>query len=281
MKKLLGVGLAFALALCGAASADVAIYDAIPDLDYSLQENVPPSLGYQATQTNEAGDHIAFEPGTSRTLSSATFGLVSWAQYDAVLNDSSLQYDADGWWQDVTLNLYGVASDGDGNPAVGGLLYSFTESFYIPFSSTGWIGDDTDEGMWSPITYDLTSYGDVNVGDEIIFGIAFNTSHYGEDPTGLQGPYNSLNLGLFDDYGATIGTDVEEDAIFWNTETAGWYTDGGAGGVGTFRRDTNWAPYTVAAEFDAVAPVPLPAAAGLGLLGLGLLGVMRKKRARK
>ena len=30
------------------------------------------------------------------------------------------------------------------------------------------------------------------------------------------------------------------------------YADGGAGGVGVFRLDTNWAPYTPAVKFTTV-----------------------------
>src|SRR5207248_4089929 len=39
------------------------------------------------------------------------------------------------------------------------------------------------------------------------------------------------------------------DDVFWSTSTAGWYTDGGAAGVGIFRRDTAWAPYVPMASF--------------------------------
>ena len=45
--------------------------------------------------------------------------------------------------------------------------------------------------------------------------------------------------------------DVEPDAVFWNTMTAAHYFDGGSAGVGTFRRDTNWAPYTPAVSLTA------------------------------
>jgi hypothetical protein len=44
--------------------------------------------------------------------------------------------------------------------------------------------------------------------------------------------------------------------VFWNTSYAGFYADGGAGGVGTFRQDTNWAGDVPAVQFTATAPSP-------------------------
>jgi hypothetical protein len=65
---------------------------------------------------------------------------------------------------------------------------------------------------------------------EFIYGIAYSTQSYGSLPMGAAGPYNSLNVGLLDtrDYSGqpTVGTDVDTDAVFWNTLTAAWYSDG-------------------------------------------------------
>ena len=41
--------------------------------------------------------------------------------------------------------------------------------------------------------------------------------------------------------------------MYWNTLTAANYTDGGAGGVGIFRLDTGWTPYTPAVRFTTFA----------------------------
>ena len=40
-------------------------------------------------------------------------------------------------------------------------------------------------------------------------------------------------------------------AVFWNTITASWYTDGGASGVGIFRQDTGWTGYVPAVRLVA------------------------------
>ena len=50
----------------------------------------------------------------------------------------------------------------------------------------------------------------------------------------------------------TVGTDVDADAISWNTSYGPFYADTGAAGVGTFRHDTAWAPYVPAIGLSAV-----------------------------
>ena len=94
------------------------------------------------------------------------------------------------------------------------------------------------------IEFNLSTIG--TVPDEFIYGIAYDTQSYGNPPMGTAGPYNSLNVGLIDTptYSGqpTVGTDVESDAVFWNTSQRPFYTDLGAGGTGTFRRDTGLEP---------------------------------------
>jgi hypothetical protein len=81
----------------------------------------------------------------------------------------------------------------------------------------------------------------------------------------------------------TTGTNPFPDNAFLNAAFATPYLDGGAGGVGTFRRDpsttptptTTWAPLSGAISFDvgvaaAVAPAPVPAVSSLTLLLLAL-----------
>jgi hypothetical protein len=47
----------------------------------------------------------------------------------------------------------------------------------------------------------------------------------------------------------TIGIDVDSDAVYWNTMTAGNYTLPGP--TGTFRKDAAWSGYVPAVEFTA------------------------------
>ena len=68
----------------------------------------------------------------------------------------------------------------------------------------------------------------------------------------VGGPYTSLNVGLNVLSAPTVGTDNDPDAVYWNTKTAAWYSDGGAAGVGIFRPDTGWALHIPAIRFSTV-----------------------------
>lgn len=214
-----------------------------------------PSLGYQATSTSEFGDYVILA-GTDRLAATATVGMSAWA-----FRSSYPTMPAAGWNHPITLNIYAVDHSGI-NPALGPQLGSITQSFLIPWrpeadptcpGGTAWRASDGNcyNGYAFKITFDLRNLA-LTLPDELIFGIAYNTNTWGYDPIGAPGPYESLNVGL-DTGPATVGLDVEPDALFWNTAQAAFYTDGGAGGVGIFRRDDGWAPYSPAFQLTAVS----------------------------
>jgi hypothetical protein len=210
-----------------------------------------PSLGFQATQTAEFGDLIQFA-GSNRKLGTVTVTMVTWAPHSdwPTMSDS-------GWTHPITLNIYSVDNSG-AVPATGSLLATKTIAFNIPWrpaanpgcSGGQWMDSDgiCHSGYSFNITFDMSDLA-VSLPDQVIFGIAYNTETWGNDPIGTPGPYDSLNVGLNNVSGPSVGTDVDSDALFWNTETAGNYSDGGTGGVGTFRQDTNWSPYVPAVQF--------------------------------
>lgn len=79
----------------------------------------------------------------------------------------------------------------------------------------------------------------------MIISVSYNTSDYGETPqrpqpcdsTSAGCPYDSLNVGLEDETGATVGNQPLPEDAFLNSTWSGAYCDGGAGGTGTFRLD--------------------------------------------
>jgi len=215
-----------------------------------------PSQPFQAQQTAEFGDLVQLA-GTNRVLHSATVTMSDWAKAS---DYPSLP--AGGWTHPITFNVYGVDNSG-AKPALGSLIGSVTQLKTIPWRPEA---DPANCGLGSPawysaadnqcyngfafnVTFDLSLIG--TVPDKIIYGIAYNTNTWGYEPIGSPGPYESLNVGLNATASPTTGTDVEPDAVFWNTKTASYYADGGVAGTGTFRRDTGWTGYTPAVSLTA------------------------------
>ncbi|PYT02702.1 MAG: hypothetical protein DMF60_20580, partial [Acidobacteria bacterium] len=121
-----------------------------------------------------------------------------------------------------------------------------------PFDSHGpWLASDGHcyNGLAFTVTFDFTG---VVVPDQIIYGVTYNTQDFGYNPTHsmVAEPYISLNLGLAQ-VPPSVGSNPFPDTAYDNTEKASNYADGGAGGTGTFRRDTGWSPYSGAAKFEA------------------------------
>jgi uncharacterized repeat protein (TIGR01451 family) len=262
-----------------AVAASNIYYNSIPS---PLPPNVV-SLGFQATQTAEFGELIQFAAPANRALTQVTVVMSDWA-----LASDWPSFDTGPTWnQPITLILYNVNNTGP-NPAPGTVIATRTSTFAIPWrpaadpavcgdmahggNPADWLAPDGNcySGLAFVITFDFSG---VVVPGQIIYGVAYNTETWGANPIGTPGPYESLNLGL-NTVPPTVGSNPFPDTAYWNTETPGNYTDGGAAGVGIFRRDTDWTPYNSAVTFNvATAPtitktfsptvVPVPSTATL------------------
>lgn len=238
-----------------ADAASAAIYNTVPD---PLPSNSP-SLGFQATSTAEFGDRVTFS-GTNRNLDTVTVTLSSWACESGAWNSACVTSPGATFSHPITLNIY-EAGSGDQH---GALIKSVTQNFAIPYrpsadptcpSPTAWrnSGGDCFNGLNHNVTFDLDGQ---TVPDSVVYGVAYNTQSYGVSPTGVDGPYNSLNVSLNDASGAPYtGSDPEPNGLFWNTTPA-------FDGDGTFKMIEDWAPYKISAMFNASAPEP-PAAPNL------------------
>ncbi len=229
-----------------AAAGGTVIFDNTPAV-------LPPSLAsqaFQAQQTAEWGTQVLLA-GTARNLTNAVVTMVTWAPQ----SDWPAVGTAAGWTHPITINLYnatGVASNLPGT-----LIKSVTKTFTIPWRpvadptcapATKW-RSTTDglcyNGYAFNITFDLSAEGIVAPTDMIV-GIAYNTNTWGYSPIGLPGPYESLNVGMLPGVATpagvqpSVGTFPDPTGVYWNTQTASSYTDGGVAGVGIFRHDTLW-----------------------------------------
>ena len=250
-----------------AASASV-VYNALPTV---LPPNAP-SQPFQAQQTFEFGDYVHLG-GTDRNLTQVTVAMSNWAlestpaNVDYCTNNPTKCY-AGGYIHPITINIYSSSLGVNGVPDT--LLATKTQDIQIPWrpvadptcpNGTAWRAGDNNcyNGFAFNAVFDLTSLN-VVLPSDIIVSLAYNTQSYGTAPIGVDGPYNSLNVLVPENQAVSVGSDDNVAEVFWNTITAFWYADGGASGVGTFRKDTNWAPYgTIAMMVEAVAPTLTPA----------------------
>jgi hypothetical protein len=276
VNRVAGAVLLFLVSNVGLAS--VQVHDAISSPEpYNL-----PSLGYQATSTDEFGDHIGLA-GTERELTSVRVGMSNWAKH----SDHPLIVNPIGFVHELTLNLYGVASGG----GLGSLFATKTVNSIIPWrpennpgDNTKWLAPDgnTYFGYFFTVLFDFSADG-ITLPDELIATVAYNTQSYGESPIGVEGPYNSLNVALSPSGSQpTIGANVDPDEMFWDTSHALFYTDGGAGGVGILRPDTGWGDFSLAVEINANGAVPEATSFlvwSVLAMAAGGVGMCRRQRA--
>ncbi len=259
-----GVLVALALPLSTfAAPTPSTVYDATPS---PLPPNVA-SWGFEATSTSEFGDHVTLG-GTNRTLNSVTVTMSDWALYSEYSSNPAYVGNNQSWSHPITLNVYSNHLALNGVPDT--LLATKTATISIPWRpaadttctvGTAWRAPDNNcyNGIAFNANFDFSG-STVTLPSEVIIGVAYNTADYGVAPLQVAGPYNSLNVGIPTNQIVSFGTDNGTDKVFMNTSFAGFYTDGGSGGTGTFREDTNWTPNgTVAFKIDATAPLVGPA----------------------
>ncbi len=249
--RILAIGFAMALFMFTAFAQGQVIYNAVPS---PLAPSYP-SQPFQAQQTSEFGDYVHLG-GTNRLLNSVTMTMVTWAYASEAGNVTYCMANPSkcsmaGWDHDFTLNIYNIGTGSVGTRLVGSQIATITQTKTVPWrpepsgSCTGnrWLGPDLNcyYGFAYNVTFDMSSLGAV-LPNDVVVGIVYNTQTYGPAPMGVGGPFNSLNVGT-QPGPAAVGTDDNVASVFWNTSTAGWYTDGGAAGVGVFREDTGWAGY--------------------------------------
>lgn len=256
------------LVVLGASNAlGQVIYDSTVN---PLPGNLP-SEGPEAYAFTEFGDAVTFA-GVSRHLKSVTVTLSSWGC------QSGHWYSADcvttpgaTFSIPITFNIYNA-----GDPTPGSLITTTTQTFSVPYrpssdhvNCTGGRWYDAAHGkcfngLAANITFDFSSQNIV-LTNNVVYGISYNTSHYGPQPIGESAacytssggcPYDSLNIALSP--AVVTGFKPFPDTLYQNSVYGSEYCDGGLAGTGTFRLDSPtsacWAGYIPAAQFFATNP---------------------------
>jgi hypothetical protein len=251
------LGALLALAALPALGSSIS-YSTLPAV---LPPNLP-SEGYEANGLAQFGGLIELTGNAAANIISATL-LMSNGAYESNFPTVGT---SQGYTVPLTLNVYAV---GPGD-TVGSLLATETVDALIPWrpQPTSACGDDymgsdglCHGGSLSAVTFDLTLS---QAPAQLIYGLSFDTQHYGAAPTGTAGPYDSLNFALSESH-PSVGSNPLPGTVYLST--------GAGSGVGAFSQDTGWAPYSGAIEFDDPAASPEPAPFVFVGIGLGLIGM--------
>lgn len=236
------------LTLAAVATNAQVVYDSTVS---PLPGNIP-SVGAEAYSFTELGDEVTFA-GTSRRLNTVTITMSSWGCQAGHWYDATCVTAPGATFSiPITLKIYNPGL----NNTAGSVVTTRTQTFNIPYrpssdtaNCTGgrWYQASTAtcfNGMAANITFDFTSMN-VTLPNTAVFGVSYNTSHYGPAPIG-ESPacysssagcaYDSLNIGL----GSVVSTGVKPffRTVFQNAVFGGDYCDGGADGVGIMRLDS-------------------------------------------
>jgi len=226
-----------------------------------------PSVGAEAYSFTELGDQVTFAD-KARTLKEVTVTLSSWGcQAGSWFNANCSTSPGATFTLPITFNIYNPGA----NNTAGSLIATATQTFEIPYrpstsvNCTGGRWLDGEQGCFNGlavnVTFDFHAQR-VELPNTVVYGIAYNTSHYGPNPVG-QGaacftssggcPYDSLNIALAPAVAA--GSKPFPNTLYQNAVFAGDYCDGGAAGVGIMRLDSPsnacWSGYIPAVQFTA------------------------------
>jgi len=252
------VGLAVITALGLVTAASPAFASGSSSVIYSsLVDPWPgnlPSVGAEAYYFNELGNEVTFS-GTNRQVNTVIVGLSSWGCVTGHWYSGDCVTPAGATFKEpITFNIYGPSTNG---LTPGALIASATQTFSIPYRPsanpyrcTGGEWHDSRlnscfNGFATTITF---HFDNVTLPNEIVYGIAYNTSTNGYHPYGYATAcytssggcgYDSLNIALSQDpTNVTVGGDPNPGTIWQYSNYGNEYCDNGLAGTGVFRLDS-------------------------------------------
>ncbi|HEY1989790.1 MAG TPA: fibronectin type III domain-containing protein [Acidimicrobiales bacterium] len=269
----MGGALVMAQPVGGIPAGSVVQYDSTIN---PLPGNLP-SIGAQSEHFNEFGNEVTLAP-SALAVGQVTVTMSSQA-CETGGGVTCVTTPGTSFPETFTLNLYNV------NPlhTLGSLITTLTQTVNIPFRPSADLTNCTggnagrwfdaagvcDTGLATNVVFDLSA-ANVVLPTHLIYGIGYDTSTFGPNPTGVPGPADSLNLALSQDpTNVSVGSDPNPGTVFQNSPDAAFYCDSGAAGVGTFRLDSPtvacWGvsspagppSYVPAVQISTVAPPPV------------------------
>ena len=259
------------------------LYSTIPG---TIPPDTTRSWSFETTSTREFGNLITFDTGGD--LNAASVLLSNWAyesKYETLGTSA-------GYTVPITLTLYSPVHSGD-TVSAGTPITSTTSFVFVPWRdepNPGACGDpdggqpySSGGGCYSGSTVLANfTFDNVVVSGEVIYGISFNTQNSGYAPTGVVGPYNSLNV-AWSDAAPSAGGNPQPGSAFLNTTNNSIYFDFDsdnptANTSGTFRQDFNYTDYFVCADagvcqVDYSAAVSFSSTPEPGTVMMMLIGV--------
>jgi hypothetical protein len=258
---ILGVCTITALAAASGASAAL-VYNNIPN---PMPGNVV-SQAFEATSTSEFGGQVDFA-GTQRHNPKLSVVMSSWAcQSGSASTGDCSTTPGSTFSAPIRFNVYKVRNDNEAGRLVGAVTHTYDLPYRPSANYTKCNGAAA--GKWYSARDDscnngkpariLAGLGSLDLPDQAIISVEFNTTHFGYEPIGESAPcygtsggcpYDSLNVGVGDGDTSTpegepsVGTQPLPDDAYLNSSWTGAYCDGSLG-TGTFRLDAGcWTGY--------------------------------------
>jgi PKD domain len=200
-------------------TTDAIAFDSMPS---PFPPNMP-SYGFEAYALKSLGDRITLKSGTPRKLEDITVAMSSWACQSGGWNSNDCTSNPNAAFNHpITMNVYDETRTT--------LLASVTQDFSVPYRpSADPACTGVDAGKWKAsngeckngfafkIAFDLRSKN-VTLPDTFIYEVVYNTNTQGPAPLGQPGPYDSLNIGVYDSTATapSVGSDSDPGLVLWN-----------------------------------------------------------------